>query len=146
MLRPPEHEAVTTSAVAPSVDATEPGAGRMVRVRRRWSQAEKRRLVALTREPGVSVAEVARRYGLNDNLLFNWRKQLGRLALLAAPSSAAALDFAVVDVVAEATRPARGSGAGLIEIELAGGTRVRVDAEVSQVALVRVLSALKAAS
>jgi transposase len=44
------------------------------RFRRSWSRDEKRRIVEETFHPGASVADVARRHGLNANLLFNWRK------------------------------------------------------------------------
>ena len=43
--------------------------------RRRWSEAEKRRIVAESYQPGVSVALVARRNDLNANLVFNWRRK-----------------------------------------------------------------------
>lgn len=128
-----------------SVEADRAVVVRQTRPRRRWSEAEKRQLVALTFEAGVSVAEVARRHGVNDNLLFNWRKRLGRTAMSPAPSTGPALNFAVVDVVPEAKRQGR-ENAGLIEIELTGGTRVRVDGEVNEAALRRVLAALRAAA
>ena len=38
--------------------------------RRRWSEAQKRQIVAETHEPGVSVAMVAQRYNLNANQVF----------------------------------------------------------------------------
>ena len=128
-----------------SVEADQAVVVREARSRRRWSEAEKRRLVALTFEAGASVAEIARRHGVNDNLLFNWRRRLGHTAMLPAPNAGPTLDFAVVDVVPDASRQGR-DNAGLIEIELPGGVRVRVDAEVSEAALKRVLSALKAAA
>lgn len=112
--------------------------------RRRWSAETKRRLVALTLEPGASMAAVAREHGLNANLLFNWRRQLGRGALVTTPApSAPAMSFAPIDVVANERGREGAQGAGRMEIELAGGARVRVDGEVSQSALVRVLLALK---
>ena len=43
--------------------------------RRRWSEAEKRRIVAESYQPGVSVSVVARRNDVNANLVFNWRRQ-----------------------------------------------------------------------
>lgn len=43
-----------------------------VRVRRAYSDAFKRQLVAETREPGVSIAMVARRHGINANVVFGW--------------------------------------------------------------------------
>ena len=48
-------------------------AGR-ARMRRRSSQDEKRRIVAQTLIPGVSVSQVARRYDVNTNLVFTWRR------------------------------------------------------------------------
>ena len=43
--------------------------------RRRWSEAEKRRIVAESYQPGVSVSVVARRNDVNANLVFNWRRR-----------------------------------------------------------------------
>jgi hypothetical protein len=45
------------------------------RRRRQWSAAEKRRIVAEADEPGASVSVVARRYDLNTNMLFTWRRE-----------------------------------------------------------------------
>ena len=45
------------------------------RRRRRWSEAQKRQIVAESREPGVSVSVVARRYNVNANQVFTWRRQ-----------------------------------------------------------------------
>ena len=44
------------------------------RVRRFWSDDEKRRIVAQSYAPGVSVSVVARRYDVNANLIFTWRR------------------------------------------------------------------------
>ncbi len=46
----------------------------MMRKRRRriWEDDEKRRIVAQTRVPGVSVSQVARRYDVNANMVFKW--------------------------------------------------------------------------
>ena len=43
-----------------------------VRRRRSYTKAFKLQAVAETREPGVSVSEVARRHGMNVNVLFRW--------------------------------------------------------------------------
>ena len=50
------------------------GFGAVRRSRRSWSRDEKRRIVDETFRPGASVADVARRHGVNANLVFNWRK------------------------------------------------------------------------
>jgi transposase len=44
--------------------------------RRRWSDEEKRRLVAETLMPGMSVSFVARKHGRSPSLLFKWRQRL----------------------------------------------------------------------
>ncbi len=51
--------------------------GKARRSRRRWSEAFKRRVVAEAAAPGVSAAAIARRYDLNANLLFNWKRRYG---------------------------------------------------------------------
>lgn len=50
-------------------------AGRRKVRRRAYTLEEKRRVVAEACAPGVSVAEVGRRHGINANLLFNWCRQ-----------------------------------------------------------------------
>ncbi|MGY6696377.1 MAG: transposase [Roseinatronobacter sp.] len=42
--------------------------------KRVWSEDEKRTICAQTLTPGVSVAQVARRYSMNANLIFKWLK------------------------------------------------------------------------
>ncbi|WP_366524278.1 transposase [Maricaulis sp.] len=44
------------------------------RQRRRYTDVFKRQVVAESSDPGGSVAETARRYGMNANALFNWPK------------------------------------------------------------------------
>ena len=43
--------------------------------RRRWSDADKLRIVAEADEPGAKVAEVARRHEISRSILWTWRKQ-----------------------------------------------------------------------
>ena len=43
--------------------------------RRRWSAAEKARLVAAMGEPGAVVTEIARGFGVETSLLYRWRRQ-----------------------------------------------------------------------
>ena len=75
--------------------------------RRRWSGAEKRRLVAATLEPGASVSSIAREAGVHPSQLWGWRRQM---------RAAAPISFTPVRV-AEEPLPIAGSG-GTIEIEL----------------------------
>lgn len=43
-------------------------------VRRRWSPADKRSIVIETYQEGVSVSQIARKYGIVPSQLFNWRR------------------------------------------------------------------------
>ncbi len=117
------------------------GSVKLPKPRKRWSEAQKRQLVALSYQPGISVSKLARQYNVNANQLFNWRRTMRE----ASAESRTAAPFALIDVALEAQPESRGSVGGQIEIELAGGARVRVDAGVNEAALVRVLSAVKVA-
>jgi transposase len=55
-----------------------------VQRRRRWTTAEKVRIVAETHLPDQSVSLVARRYGISANQLFTWRRLMARGAFTAA--------------------------------------------------------------
>jgi len=118
--------------------------------RRRWSYDEKVRLVEETLQAGETVCGVARRHGVAHSLLFTWRRRArqGRLGGDAVPA------LVPVEIRPEAApiwdgapQPASSSpaprGAGIIEIELEGGCRVRVDREVDTEALQRVLALLR---
>jgi transposase len=135
--------------------------------RRRWTIEQKRRIVEETLTPGASVSVVARRYDINANLLFKWKREAdaGELGGAAAPAAVAELvpigvvgrsDDGVPTLLAriasggdELRLPEPGRSAdlearpGMIEIDLPCGARVRVDAAVDGRALGRVLSALK---
>jgi transposase len=47
-------------------------AGKAGQKKRFWSDDEKRSICAQTTTAGVSVAQVARRYGMNANLIHKW--------------------------------------------------------------------------
>lgn len=51
--------------------------------RRRWSTAEKLAIIQETYEPDATVSIVARRYGIQPNQLFTWRKLANQGALTA---------------------------------------------------------------
>jgi transposase len=89
--------------------------------------------VAESVAPGAVVAEVARRHDVHANLLHYWRRQ-ARVP----PSGAAPRLLPVTVRSPECRSPVPGT----IEIELAGGLRIRVDAAVDEAALGRVLRLL----
>ena len=139
-----------------SVSRADPSEASRPNARRRWSEEEKRRIVAEAEAPGASVSVVARRHDVNANLLFTWRRQFRREACSTAVGSAAFIPAVIApDEGADAGEPAvtaREPGEaikdesrppGLIEIILPGGRRVIVDKEVSAAALGRVIGVLE---
>jgi transposase len=110
--------------------------------RRLWSIDRKRQIIAETFEPGASVAEVARRHGVNANLLFTWRRQQGAARLA---NSREGPQLVPVTITAEPVSgvPAVASGpVGRMEIVLGAGERIIVGADVDTAALARVIKAL----
>jgi transposase len=120
--------------------------------RRAWTLEQKLEIVAESLGPELSAIEVARKHGIRTGQLYTWRQQL-----LAGPNAVitrAEPRFAEVDLTPALAAPEPASPAsgpttaaaprpeGLIEIVLAGGALVRVDAHVDGRALRRVLSAL----
>lgn len=45
-------------------------------IRKKYSEEFKREAVGLTRQPGASVAQIARDIGVNANQLYRWRLEL----------------------------------------------------------------------
>lgn len=105
---------------------------------RSWPETLKREIVAATLEPGASVAEVARRYGANANQVFAWRRRFGAPVIDMAPGL-----VPVVLTGESAALPPPISPDDRIEIELAGGYRVRVGGDASAATLRRVLDVLE---
>ena len=102
----------------------------------------RRRIVAESYQPGVSVSVVARRNDVNANLVFTWRRQFreqagGAGGLVPVVVEPAGTPPPLADAAAGAV-PATGR----IEIALADGSRVIVDREVDGSALARVLAVL----
>lgn len=94
-----------------------------VQRRRRWSRAEKERIVAAAIEPGAVASEVARAAGIHTSQLFRWRQQLcERIPAI----------FNPVAVTPEpaADSPTSPEKAGVIEIEFASGGRMRISGSV----------------
>ena len=107
--------------------------------RRRWSAEEKQAIVTESLAPNVSIAGIARKHGIGTGQLYGWRHQF----LVNRPGTRAS--FARVELLNEP--PHRGEPAqprcGLIEIVLPNGPTIRVDAQVDEHALRRVLGVLR---
>jgi transposase len=109
--------------------------------RRRWTIEEKATIVAESRRPGVNVADVARRFGVNRGLLQTWRrKAMGEAPVFVPPRVEGLVTAAdndkdradtprrVVEETDSSTRPET------LEIE-SGGVRVRFSGPVDATAL-----------
>jgi transposase len=89
--------------------------------RRRWSRAEKERIVAAAMEPGAVASEVARAAGIHTSQLFRWRQQLCERAQIPAAFNPVAIAPKPGPV-----SPTSPELAGVIEIEFAAGGRMRI--------------------
>ena len=111
------------------------------RKRRNWSDDEKRMICAQTRVRGVSVSQVARRYDVNANLVFNWLKE-PRFADAEPPESGTAfLPVEITEprdmaVLSGSTEP------GTLEIDLCSGHRLRITGAYDGDALARLIRGL----
>ena len=129
-----------------TIDSGHYGAGVVRRTKRLWTDEEKRSICFQTAAPGVSVAQVARRYAVNANLVFKWLRD-PRFA--PDPASVPALPeearFLPVEIVAETrSAPAALAAENHIEIELAGGHRMRISGSYDPEALARLIRELTA--
>ena len=108
------------------------------RKRKVWSDDEKRLICGQTRRPGVSVSQVARRYDVNANLVFKWLRD-PRFASSDAAEGAGR--FLPIEIVSErgGERPAASCAENRIEIELAGGHRLRISGAYDPDALARLI-------
>ena len=88
-----------------------------------WSADQKQRIIAESFAPGASVAEVARRYGLNSNMLFTWRRRERVVNDVA--KTVNIVPVRVVEATPTATATASASMSRM-EIVLVGGERILV--------------------
>ncbi len=113
------------------------------RTRRLWSDDEKRSICLQATARDVSVAQVALRYALNANLIFKWLRD-PQFAAGSAAAAGPAPCFLPVEIV-DPVRPTAASHPvvdGQIEIELAGGHRLRVSGSYDPETLARLIRGL----
>ena len=120
-------------------------------LRRRWTMDQKRQLVWDGLNSGKPLARFARLHGIHPSVMHRWLKELTRLILMAGPATPTM--FAAVRVAEAPLLPAPEANAPvpisapdscqpMIEIELAGGRRIRVGSNVDADALRRVVAVL----
>lgn len=119
------------------------------RQKRLWTDEEKRSICFQTTTPDVSVAQVARRYAMNSNLIFKWlrdpRFAPGPTAEPEAPEPSYFLPVEIVGQVEDESAPtADGTDVadGRIDIDIAGGHRLRVTGSYDPEALARLIRGL----
>ncbi len=115
--------------------------------RRRWTTAEKVRIVEESLAPGASVVEVARRHDVHRNLVTVWRRQARTGLLACGPEPMQGQDdevrFAAVSIAPDRQPLTVPSGTcGAIEIEFAAGARMRITGVVDAATLKAAVAAL----
>ena len=119
------------------------------RTKRLWTDEEKRSICFQTAAPGVSVAQVARRYAVNANMVFKWLRD-PRYAPGREASSTDAPTFLPVEIIEQKRNvvmppaPEPAPTTGMIEIDLAGGHRMRISGSYDPEALARLIRGLTA--
>jgi len=109
--------------------------------RRRWTLAEKLRIVEESFQGHRQVSATARRHDISPALLFSWRKAFGK----SCGRRDEAIGFAAALIVPGEGAPAGAAAAvGRMEIVTATGQRIIVGADVDALALARVVAALEA--
>ena len=120
------------------------------RKRRSWSDDEKREICQQTTVPGVSVAQVARRYAMNANMIHTWLKD-PRFAPVAEEPSDDAVFLPVeidVDLVHEGISPdappppSAPLSASRVDITLSDGRRILVEGPTALSAVVNLVQGL----
>lgn len=126
------------------------------RRRRNWTAEEKARIVSESAEPGASISDVARRWGVNRGLLTVWRREVGLVQARRARGTAMGLHFVPISIADEdraghhglnvtASIPANdlpgSADAGRIEVEI-GGSRMVVTGRVDPAVAAAIVAAL----
>lgn len=106
--------------------------------RRRFSRAEKERVVSALMEPGANVSEVAREAGVDRGQLYRWRRELSELARAASP--------AFIPVAIAPDSPARlvAPAPAAMAICFGSGISVKIEGAPDAGTLARVIDALSA--
>jgi transposase len=111
------------------------------------SIAEKRRIVELVLQPGVSVARVAQAEGVNANQVFKWRREYRSGQLVeAGTATALMLPVHVGEASVELTAPVYPEPAtptGAIHIELPGRATISIEHGADRTLLQMILESLR---
>ena len=109
-----------------------------VQRRRRWSRAEKERIVAAAIAPGAVASEVAREAGIHASQLFRWRQELCGPA----PAEPVFSAVAIAPLTGAGPIPPQPNPLGAIEVEFATGARMRITGPVDASTVRAMIAAL----
>ena len=121
------------------------------RKKRFWADEEKREICAQATTPGISVAQVARRYAVNANLIFKWLKD-PRFTLVAEERVEDAV-FLPVEIGGSTVHepicqempsplPSASLSVSRVEITLSDGRRILVEGPTALTAVVSLVQGL----
>lgn len=121
-----------------------------VRRRRNYADADRRRIIEEASRENASISGVARKYGISTSLMFQWRKQLGMgamhrivpVTITDTPDGLADLAVMTSRTTASHTPAKVELAAPAIEIELAGGRRLRFARDTDPETIQRLVAAL----
>jgi len=103
--------------------------------RRRWSEEERRRILATAFAPGAVVADVSRQLEVSTSLIYKWRQQ--------AKAGAARPAFAPVVLASDRVAAVAPADTTAIMVELGNGARLTIGAQASAALVAAVVRALR---
>lgn len=109
--------------------------------RRRWSDAEKLRIVEESFSGFRQASATARRHGLSRQLLFSWRRAYREGRLGGGSGSGFVPALVVPEISSHGNQSA--TGGGRLEVVSANGRRVIVDRDVEVATLLRIVQGLE---
>jgi transposase len=110
--------------------------------RRRWSDEERRLILAEAFSPGACVAQVARRHDVSTGLVYTWRRKLVEMGREADDPALLAPGFAEATIIEDDEGKPADCAPALI-IDLARGKRVSIFASASPALVGAALKALR---
>ncbi len=106
--------------------------------RRRWSEDERQRILALAFTPGAVVSKVARQCEVSTSLLYKWRQD----ALKAEPARGFVPAMLAVEPVVSAPAPPAADAASIV-VEFSNGARLKISAQAPAALVTATLAALR---
>ena len=137
-VRPDRFAAGLRCRIVSTNDSGHQGAGVARRMRRLWTDEEKRSICLQTTAPGISVAQVALRYTINANLIVKWLRDAKYRPASGTGPEEAGSRFLPVEILRQSpvtrSTPVAENHFG---IDLAGGHRIRINGGYDPEALAR---------